>query len=109
MTLVFRLIGKSCGQLTCLMYANLFSGLWLISHRALPVGKWLRRRGKDGACNSCNYDLELIEHCLWSYTYANMIWERIICILAGCGMKDSILFGYAIWWSLQKNVWMCGA
>ena len=85
------------------------SFLWIISHIDPLIGKWLQRRGKDGACRSCNYDLESIEHCLWSCMYAHMIWERIICILAACGMEGSISFGYAIWWYLQKNAWMCGA
>ena len=41
--------------------------------------------------------------------YATMIWERIIGILTTCGLEGLISFGYVIWWSLQKNVWMCGA
>ena len=49
---------------------------------------------------------ELIEHGLWFFTYTNMICERIIFILVACGMEGSISFGYAIWWSLQKNAWM---
>ena len=106
MKLACRLIGESCGHLTCLKHANYFSSLSPIKPSRLVNGynrksKMVLLRAATTIHNRLNIAC--------GPTYANMIWERIICILAGCGMKDSILFGYAIWWSLQKNVWMCGA
>ena len=105
--LACRFIGESCGHLTCLKHANYFSSLSPIKPSRLVNGynrksKMVLLRAATTIHNRLNIAC--------GPTYANMIWERIICILVACDMRHGRLdfVWLAIWWSLQKNVWMCG-
>ena len=107
MKLECKLIGEGCEQLADLP-ENCKYFLWLINHESLSVGKWLQEEAKMALVGVATMIQNRLNIACWSYSYTNMIWERIIHILASCGMEGLISFGYAIWWSLQKNAWMCG-
>ena len=101
MKLECKLIGEGCEQLADLP-ENCKYFLWLINHESLSVGKWLQEEAKMALVGVATMIQNRLNIACWSYSYTNMIWERIIHILASCGMEGLISFGYAIWWSLQK-------
>ena len=39
--------------------------LWMVAHKGLPVGSWLRQMGHEGQCQMCLQAEETLKHCLW--------------------------------------------
>ena len=68
--------------------------LWLLSHKAVPVGEWLSSRGGEACCKLCGHALESISHCFWNCTEARLsIWSRSLRIEAACGVNGNIVWG----------------
>ena len=40
--------------------------LWLLSHKAVPIGEWLSSCGGEAGCKLCGHALESISHCFWN-------------------------------------------
>ena len=55
--------------------------LWLIAHRALPIGTWGKGPIVDPRCIACG-QIESISHCLWECREAGsvfmMMWRNLI-------------------------------
>ena len=67
--------------------------LWLLSHKAVPVGEWLSSRGHETSCKLCGHALESISHCFWNCTEAISIWSRSLRIVAAYGVNGNVVWG----------------
>ena len=73
--------------------------LWLrlLSHKAIPVGEWMRSCGGEVGCNICGHSLDSsIPHCFWNCAEAISIWGRCLRIVAACGANERVVWGLLI-------------
>ena len=75
---------------------------WLLSHKAIPVGEWMRSRGGEAGCTLCGHSLESIPHCFWNCV---SIWGRSLRIVAACGVNGRVVWGSLQGLKLTKEGW----
>ena len=71
---------------------------WLVAHRGVAVGTWLRFGGLPPDCTGCGYFAESQRHCLWDCPLAQQIWIRILRLLPREGQLFT--WGAVSWGSL---------
>ena len=79
---------------------------WLLSHKAVPVGEWLRCRGGEAGCKICGHPLESIPHCFWNCGEAINIWGRSLRIVAACGVNGRVVWGSVQGLKLTGEGWV---
>ena len=77
--------------------------LWLIVHRALPVGAWAKGPNVDPKCSACG-QLESISHCLWECHEATVVWRRALRLLCHASSSFTLNWGHACWNCLDDDV-----
>ena len=77
--------------------------LWLIVHRALPVGAWAKGPNVDPRCSACG-QLESISHCLWECHEATAVWRRALRLLCHASSSFTLKWGHACWNCLDDDV-----
>ena len=77
--------------------------LWLIVHRALPVGAWAKGPNVDPRCSACG-QLESISHCLWECHEATVVWRRALRLLCHASSSFTLNWGHACWNCLDDDV-----
>ena len=77
--------------------------LWLIVHRALPIGAWAKGLNVDRRCNACG-QLETISHCLWECHEATTVWRRALRLLCHASSSFTLYLGHACWNYLEDDV-----
>ena len=74
---------------------------WLVAHRAIAVGTWLRFGGRPPDCSGCDHPQESQRHCLWDCPLAQQIWRRILRIFSYAGATQTFTWGAAAWGTLS--------
>ena len=77
--------------------------LWLIAHRALPVGTWGKGPNVDPRCTACG-QIESISHCLWECRDAMAVWGRALRLLCHASSSFTLNWGHACWMCLDVDV-----
>ena len=77
--------------------------LWLIAHRALPVGTWGKGPNVDPRCTACGH-MESISHCLWECREARAVWGRALRLLCHASSSFTLNWGHACWMCLEDDV-----
>ena len=72
--------------------------LWLLAHKGLPVGSWLRQIGQEGLCQICLEAEESPKHCLWSCTRAQEVWRWAFGILTQAAPELGLITWGAVCW-----------
>ena len=67
--------------------------LWLLSHKVVPVGEWLRCRGEEASCKIWGHSLESIPHYFLNCAEAISIWGRSLTFVATCGVNGRVVWG----------------
>ena len=65
--------------------------LWLLSHKVVPVGKWLGSRGGEAGCQLCGHALESIPHYFYNCIEVINIWCTSLIILATCSVDGKVV------------------
>ena len=78
---------------------------WLIYHRRLAVGSWLRHLnlGVDGRCMWCNADVEDTEHLLWECAASRALWAHVLTLFNAMRF-DAGRAAAAPSWSMEEYV-----
>ena len=69
---------------------------WLLIHRALPVGQ-MQHSSESSRCKLCNYPIETLKHCLWECQAAQLVWKRVLRILAIRCIEGLFSWGMVVW------------
>ena len=77
---------------------------WLLAHRALPVGEWMRKIGKPSHCPLCGYQMECLVHRFWTCYQAVQVWRRLLRIIERRGVCCTISWGMVAWSTLSKEM-----
>lgn len=78
--------------------------LWMVVHKGLPVGSWLRQMGQEGCCQVCQESEETSKHCLWGCTRAQEVWRGALGIVVRTTLKlGPITWGAFCWCSIAEG------
>ena len=67
--------------------------MWLLSHKAVPIGEWLGSCGGEADCKLCGNALESISHYFWNCVEAINIWTKSLIIVTTCGVNGNVVWG----------------
>ena len=70
---------------------------WLLVHRALFVGQCMQYSPEASMCKNCNFPIETLKHCLWECQATQMVWKRVLQILAINCTNGLLSWGMVVW------------